>query len=90
MNDVDSMGHYYGPDSIQLQDAIARVDNAIAQLISLVNHFSLPFASQINHSLAHSIQYIFIHRGLTVRGLISRSNIIVTSDHGRVDRLCHR
>ncbi len=33
-NDVDSAGHRYGPDSQEVRDAVAAVDDALAQLVS--------------------------------------------------------
>jgi predicted AlkP superfamily pyrophosphatase or phosphodiesterase len=34
LNDTDTMGHWYGPDSVQVRDAIAAVDAQLGRLIS--------------------------------------------------------
>jgi predicted AlkP superfamily pyrophosphatase or phosphodiesterase len=36
---VDSAGHNYGPDSIKMQEAIAKVDAAIASVVNQVKKY---------------------------------------------------
>lgn len=54
LDEVDLMGHWYGPDSSQVKDAIMHDDVQLGRLVE----------------------------GLTARGLLNRTNLMVVSDHG--------
>jgi len=54
LDEVDIMGHWYGPDSSQVKDAIMHNDAQLGRLVE----------------------------GLTARGLLNRTNLLVVSDHG--------